>query len=135
VLPTVIYGCLIATAIALWAGRPFALQMVAGTLLFLLLLGIRDAWIWRRGFPIIATTAERSGRIRLDGERMHSVGDLAGKRFVNHPVRGNPGFAPEGRCRDLHAEMTFSACPVTGVTLVKVGFVHHFEVIRGKNLG
>ncbi len=44
VLPTVIYGCLIATAIALWAGTPFALQMVAGTLLFLLLLGIRDAW-------------------------------------------------------------------------------------------
>ncbi|HEY5081551.1 MAG TPA: hypothetical protein VII91_06470 [Bauldia sp.] len=43
-LPAVAYVCLIAAAAGLWLDAPFALHGVAAAMLFLLLLGIRDAW-------------------------------------------------------------------------------------------
>ena len=66
---------------------------------------------------------------------MNALLDLAGERRIDHTVGGDAALAGERLSRDLNAEMTFALRPVTGMPLVKMGLVHHFEGIRVKNLG
>jgi hypothetical protein len=75
------------------------------------------------------------GRGGFNGEGVDAAGYLAGQSLVNHTMHGQPALAAKGRGRNLHAKMTFAAGPVAGVTLVKMGLIHHLEIIRGKSLG
>ena len=64
---------------------------------------------------------------------MEALGDLVGKRVVNHAVGLDPAFATESLGRDLHAKMTFPLRPMASMALVQVGFVHHLERIGAKS--
>ena len=43
-LPTVSYGALLVCAAMIWAGRDSAIDVLAGALLMLLLVNVRNAW-------------------------------------------------------------------------------------------
>ena len=93
--------------------------------------------IWRRGWrtTVKARKGSSAGRLRLDRQGVDAAGYLAGQSLVNHTMDGEPALAAKGRGGNLHAKMTFAAGPVAGVTLVKMGLIHHLEIIRGKSLG
>lgn len=66
---------------------------------------------------------------------MHTAVYLGFKSIVDHAVDGNARQAAEGFRADTHAKVALPLRPVTGMPLVKVGFVHHIQRYRLKSLG
>jgi hypothetical protein len=75
-----------------------------------------------------------SGRQGSDSERVHEAFELISERFIDHPVALYAALSFESMRHDIHSEMALAPAAVTGVSLVQVGFIHHFESIRRESL-
>jgi hypothetical protein len=72
---------------------------------------------------------------RMDRERMDAGLQFGGKRRIDHAVALQPALSTEGFRHDIDPEMGFAARPVSGMTLVTVGFVLDLEAQRREGRG
>ena len=75
--------------------------------------------------------ARRGG---VDGERVHTAGELGRKQLVNHTVTFEPGLSFERFRHDIHAVVSLPARPVSGMAFMLVGFVKHLQALRRESL-
>ena len=71
----------------------------------------------------------------MNGERVHATGKLRGQSRINHAVAFDPALPPEGFRHDIYSEVSLPAGPVSGMTLMLVGFVNHAQALRRECLG
>jgi hypothetical protein len=71
----------------------------------------------------------------MDGESVHAAGKLGRKRLIDHAVALDAGLSLESVRHDIDSEVSLPARPVSGMALMLVRFINHFEALRRESLG
>jgi hypothetical protein len=71
----------------------------------------------------------------MDGERVYAAGEFRREGGIYHAVPVDPALPPEGLSHNINAVMGFPLGPMTGMTLVLVGFVNHIQTFGRESLG
>jgi hypothetical protein len=71
----------------------------------------------------------------VDRKRVHPASQLVRKRLVDHAMTLDPALSFECFRHNMYSEMSFSARPMAGMSLVLMGLVRHFEAQRRENPG
>ena len=66
-------------------------------------------------------------RRRVDGERVHATGELAGERRIDHAMALDPALPAKGFRHDIESEMRLAAGPVAGVAFMPMRFILDME--------
>ena len=69
----------------------------------------------------------------MNGERMDAALELVGKRGVDHAMAFEPGLSTERLRHTIEAEVRLAARPVSGMSLVQMGFVFDMQALRGES--
>jgi len=69
----------------------------------------------------------------MNGERMDAALELVGKRGVDHAMAFEPGLSTERLRHNIEAEVRLAARPVSGMSLVQMGFVFDMQALRGES--
>jgi hypothetical protein len=62
-------------------------------------------------------------RRRVNGQRVHAAGKLAGQRRIDHAMALEPALPAKGFRHDIEPEMRFAAGPMAGMAFVPVRFI------------
>ena len=71
----------------------------------------------------------------VDGKRVHTAGELRGKRLINHAVTLDAGLSLERLRHDIHREVRLPARPMSGMAFMLVRFINNLEALRRESLG
>jgi len=71
----------------------------------------------------------------MDRERVDAAGQFGGKNLVDHAMTFDPALPSEGFRYDMNPEMTFTARPMSRMTLVAVRFILDIEALRREGGG
>ena len=68
-------------------------------------------------------------RRRVDGERVHAAGKLAGERGIDHAMALDPALPAKGFRHDIEAEMSLAAGPMARMAFVAMRFILNMEAL------
>ena len=69
----------------------------------------------------------------MNGKRMDAAFEFVGERRVDHAVAFEPGLSAERLRHNIKAEVRLAARPMSGMSLVQMGFVFDMQALRGES--
>ena len=82
--------------------------------------GETSSAIWADGPARAGLAPFFPGCLRVNGKRMHPIGQFRRERRINHTVALDPALPFEGGRHDMYSEMRLAARPMAGMALMQM---------------